>query len=740
VDISGTVFGRGITTYDDWHTNCPLLSTAKNMTIRTTSPILKGDPTIEYIEGLTLTENITDISSWFVGCSKLKEDFVFPAHITNCTNTFKDCTSLLYIHSNWDIEYDNDTTPTNCYAGCINITHRDGIDLGVNQYIKGLDDVPPEWGGYGLHSNYSTICVMNIPSDNFEMVLNNNSASAMFDDRVIEWGDGAVTYGTNRHTYAKAGDYVIRGKYWFENVNLVWARNIRQLIKGPYGTQVSGFFTFSASSLLTYANISNMTLTNTSSMFNMYQAATAGGPYLTEIVIKNTRIVKDSPMNSFFADKALVEIDVGGFILEGGHNWSGMFDGCVNLKTIKGMDKIDWTKITSINKIFYNSGITAVPSGMENANLSNATDVSQAFNYCGQLETADLSGWKLSSKATSLNAMFHMCQKLKSAKVGNIIQSGITNLSQMFQNNLLLETVDITGCDTSSVTSVNSMFNGCRALQEVKGIDELNLTKCTNASNMFYCCSSMTEFNVDKWHLDSVTSCNTMFANCDKVASLDFSSYNFNNSNSIDFTNMCSNMKSLTTIKLPSYLKGSNFNGMFNSCGSLVDLSGVTFDCTTYTQSGKEQTNGMASMFRDCKELTKIGRLINRGSIRGAFASCNNLASIEEIVWANNNSWYDNYIIFQNINGSTELSVKFSIADGAYGPGRFVGAATNNSLNKPNFTRESVVSLFNSLGTFNGPTNAIGSSSCPLSFRSTVRAKLTAADIAIATAKGWTIA
>jgi hypothetical protein len=199
-------------------------------------------------------------------------------------------------------------------------------------------------------------------------------------------------------------------------------------------------------------------------------------------------------------------------------------------------------------------------------------------------------------------------------------------------------------------------------------------------------------------------------------------------------------MKSLTTIKLPSYLKGSNFNGMLKSCGSLVDLSGVTFDCTTYTQSGKEQTNGMASMFRDCTELTKIGRLINRGSIRGAFASCNNLASIEEIVWANNNSWYDNYIIFQNINGSTELSVKFSIADGAYGPGRFVGAATNNSLNKPNFTRESVVSLFNSLGTFNGPTNAIGSSSCPLSFRSTVRAKLTAADIAIATAKGWTIA
>ena len=741
VDISGMVFGRGITTYDNWHANCPLLSTAKNMTIRTTSPILKGDPTIEYIEGLTLTENISDISSWFVGCSKLKEDFIFPAHINNCTNTFKDCASLLYIHSNWDIDYDNDIIPTNCYAGCINITHRDGIDLGVNQYIKGLDDVPPEWGGYGLHSDYSTICVMNIPSDNFTMQLNAGGSTVMFDDAMIDWGDGSTAYNTNTHVYAKAGEYVIRGKYWFSNVNLPWARNIVKFIKGPYGIAVSGFFVFSASSLLTYANISNMTINNGASMFNMYQAATAGGPYLTEIVIKNTRILRDAQINSFFAsNKALTEIDVSGFVLEGGHNLANMFQGCSNLKTIKGMDKVDWTKVTNISNMFHSSGITSVPSGMENADLSNVADISSVFNYCSQLETADLSGWKISSKATSLYAMFHMCQKLKSVNLSGIIKNNITNISQMFVNNLLLETVDITGCDTSNVTTVAAIFSGCRGLREIRGIDELNLTKCTNASNMFYGCSSMTEFNVDKWHLDSVTSCNTMFANCEKVASLDFSSYNFNKSNSIDFANMCSNMKSLTTIKLPSYLKGSSFNGMFNSCGSLVDLSGVTFDCTTYTQSGKEQTNGMASMFRECKELTKIGRLINRGSIRGAFTSCSKLTSIEEIVWANNNSWYDSYIIFQNINGSVELSVKFSIADGAYGPGCFVGDTGNNTLNKPNFTRESVVSLFNSLGTFDGTSTTIGSSSRPLTFRSTVRAKLTSADIAIATAKGWTIA
>ena len=57
-----------------------------------------------------------------------------------------------------------------------------------------------------------------------------------------------------------------------------------------------------------------MTLTNASSMFNMYQAATAGGPYLTEIVIKNTRILRDVQLNNFFSNnKAITKIDVGGF-------------------------------------------------------------------------------------------------------------------------------------------------------------------------------------------------------------------------------------------------------------------------------------------------------------------------------------------------------------------------------------------------------------------------------------------
>ena len=167
-----------------------------------------------------------------------------------------------------------------------------------------------------------------------------------------------------------------------------------------------------------------------------------------------------------------------------------------------------------------------------------------------------------------------------------------------------------------------------------------------------------------------------------------------------------------------------------------IEWAVIRFEYSAVNASGA----GVSHLFNGCTNLVRVGTVITRGQCRGTFANCHKLESVKEFRWANNISYYDNYVLFQNIDGSTELSIKFSIADGAHGPGYFVGASTNNTLNKPNFTRESAVSLLNSLGNFNGPANSIGSTSSPLSFRASVRAKLTSADIAIATAKGWTIA
>lgn len=736
-DISGSVFGSGITVIDNWLVNTNI-KIANDVIIKNNIINFTNNKTLQYAKNLS-RPNSNNWDNFFKGCTELKEDIIFPSNTVSVVNCFNGCTKMTHIHSNWENEYENEITPTDCYAGCTGITHRDGLDLGVNEYIKGLDDVPPSWGGYGLHSDYSTICVMNIPSDNFEMVLNTDSNSFMFDDKVIEWGDGAVTYGINRHVYEKAGEYVIRGKYWFNNVNLVWARNIMKLIKGPYGVPVSGFYVFSASSLLTYANISNMTINNASSMFNMYQAGTAGGPFLSEIVIKNTRILQGVAMNSFFAsNKALTQIDVSGFVLEGNHSWESMFQGCTNLTVVNGFDKLDLSVATNVYNMFNNCAITEVPKGFKGANFINVINGGAIFNYCKNLVHADFSGVKTSNKLTSTYAMFHMCSSLKTADLsGWTNTSKNTNISQMFVNDTQLESVNFSGWDTSSVTTTDSMFSNCSKLHTIIGYDTWNFPNCTNMNGMFSGCGSLTELNISNWGLEKIAALSSTFKGCSKITSLDLSMFNFNKDVFIDFSSLFNGMTLLSDLKLPSYLKGNNFASMFYNCTSLTDLSGITFEDAVDTNDnlGLGGSGGMNSTFTNCSNLEYIGTLINRGALRTTFVNCQKLKSIEELNFANTGNT-DTYLLFQNFPIGNPLSIKFT----GTSPKGFIGSSSNNTWNRPAFDHNTVLSLFNCLNAEGPNTSTIGSVTYPLVLNAKSIAVMSADEIAIATSKGWTVA
>ena len=107
----------------------------------------------------------------FEKCVKLQKDVIIPNNITNVTNAFKDCTSMTHIHSNWNNSYTNGIASTDCYAGCTGITHIDDVELGVNEYKRGLDEVPEDWGGYGFEDSNTSVVVLDIPSDNYEVTV-----------------------------------------------------------------------------------------------------------------------------------------------------------------------------------------------------------------------------------------------------------------------------------------------------------------------------------------------------------------------------------------------------------------------------------------------------------------------------------------------------------------------------------------------------------------------------------------
>ena len=157
-ELDGVTFGEHIISANDWFKNTNL-KYVNNMTLNNEIIKFTNNTTLLEVNDLVLGNNVRNISNMFANCSKLTKDTTIPSHITNCSNTFKNCTGMTHIHSNWNNAYTNGITPTDCYAGCTGITHINDVDLGVNEYKTGLDEVPEEWGGYGFEdSNVRRYC------------------------------------------------------------------------------------------------------------------------------------------------------------------------------------------------------------------------------------------------------------------------------------------------------------------------------------------------------------------------------------------------------------------------------------------------------------------------------------------------------------------------------------------------------------------------------------------------------
>lgn len=133
-----------------WNLDCKGCKSARNVTLKSKTyfgkwPSNSGTLPIESFEGLTIGEEVTDISQMFQYNTALKEDIKIPAHIKNAESAFEGCTGMTAIHANWNNTYTNGISATNCYLNCKGITSIDGSP-------GTLENVPVAWGGVGVIS------------------------------------------------------------------------------------------------------------------------------------------------------------------------------------------------------------------------------------------------------------------------------------------------------------------------------------------------------------------------------------------------------------------------------------------------------------------------------------------------------------------------------------------------------------------------------------------------------------
>ena len=270
--------------------------------------------------------------------------------------------------------------------------------------------------------------------------------------------------------------------------------------------------------------------------------------------------------------------------------------------------------------------------------------------------------------------------------VNKLNTSNVTSMNNMFYNCNNLTSLDVSGFDTSNVVDMRNMFYNCNKLTSLD-LSSFNTSKVTNMSTIFGGCSNLTSLNVSGFDTSNVVNIAAMFQNCNKLTSLDVSG--FDTSNVVDMRNMFQNCSNLTSLDLNGFdtSKVTNMQSMFQGCNKLASVNLGSFDTSKVTT--------MYYMFSYCNSLTSLDLsgfdTSNVTNMSDMFSGCSGLTSLDSM---------------QNI--SVALSLSSTLLD-----------------------ETSLLDVIDNLSTV--------TTSQTLTLGSTLLAKLTEEQIAIATNKGWTV-
>ena len=245
-------------------------------------------------------------------------------------------------------------------------------------------------------------------------------------DAGIQWGDGSVSTITAfndaglTHTYANAGDHLIRIRGSFPNIyfsnvgDRLKVKSVENLGEVGWTTLDRAFFGCSNMESFTAGTTDTSSVTNTTSMFRDCSS-------LTSLDLTNFNTSSVTNMRSMFRDcSSLTSLDVTNF------------------------------------------------------NTSSVTNMDGMFFNCSSLTSLDVTNFNTSS-VTNMTSMFRDCSSLTSLDVTNFNTSSVTIMDGMFFGCSSLTSLDVTNFNTSSVTNMTSMFRDCSSLTDVIGVDSFNI-------------------------------------------------------------------------------------------------------------------------------------------------------------------------------------------------------------------------------------------------------------------------
>ena len=446
-----------------------------------------------------------------------------------------------------------------------------------------------------------------------------------------------------------------------------------------------------------------------------------------------------------------------------------LFMGCTSLRRIDA--DLSWTStVTNMGQLF--ASCTSLEE-MPNLNTSNATNTMYMFGDCYQLTEGiplDL------AKSTDAHGMYFNCRNLESVPNINTVKN--LNFYYMFKNCYKLTHIE--GIETGAATRFTSMFEDCRTLETIpymdtskgtnfdamfkncyklKNYETLDTRNGTSFSQTFYNCDAFeTKDDIKVTDVSKGTVFDNMLAYCNNLQSFR-DDWDFSSAVSVEgFLRDCPKLKSFPSYSFPSVTRMADmFAGdvTLQTVGAMDTpkvnrMQRIFFGCYKLEASPLRNTatcQNMNRIFYSAGTQVPDGLIwypidmSNVTTAEGFIFGCN----VKEIPYLNTekvqtphyNTSGKNHIFSSSLVTIGGMNMSAVTVDDLWlssnnltNLGPLDGLKMNLTLNCPNLTHDSAVTVINSLGEVSGKT---------LKFHTNVYSTLTADEIAIATAKGWTI-
>ena len=598
---------------------------------------------LETITGISYlkTNNVTNMSSMFSGCSKLTSLDVSGFKTDNVTSMgamFFGCSGLTSLDVS-GFKTDNVTNMYGMFSGCYRLTSLD---------VSGFktDNVTDMNAMFSNCSGLTSLDLSGFKTDN---------VTDMY---------GMFAYCSGLTSLDVSG---------FKTDNVKDMSHMFSECSGLTSLDLSGFKTGNVTDMgnmfegcyrLTSLDVSGFKTDNVKYMSGMF----CGCSGLTSLDVSGFKTDKVTHMGSMFSGcSGLTSLDVSGFKTDNVTSMGYMFFRCSGLTTLD-VSGFKTDNVTNMGGMFYNcSSLTSLDvSGFK---TDNVKDMSSMFSGCSSLTSLDVSGFK-TDNVTRMERMFSGCSNLTTIKAGDgwITDNKVTASANMFLNctNLVggagtkydADHIDKAYAHIDGGASNPGYFTGDGSSEGDFVYNGGTIPYCVlNNGTLTFYYDSKPESRTGKkyniatrysaateraWHDDASsvtkgafdasfasyrpTSTNRWFYGCTKMTEITGMG-NLNTENVTDMSAMFYNCSSLISLDVSNFetSKVTDMQFMFSGCEALTSLDVSRFNTS--------QVRNMSSMFQICRSLTKLDLsdfdTHNVQKMDWMFSRCENLTSLD---------------------------------------------------------------------------------------------------------------